>query len=76
MKKKIVIITMILLALAVTILATLVNYSDQSELSCKLIGGKLIPYEMGCMDCFSGCDSTLKEFFDYIRRGFKHAYLG
>jgi len=76
MKKKIIIVLMVCSILAIAAIVTLINYSDQSELSCELIGGRFVPYETGCMDCFSGCDSRLKEFFDYVRRGFKPAYLG
>lgn len=76
MKKKVVVTIMICFVLAIVTLISLINSSDQSELSCRLIGGKIVPYKIGCVDCFSGCDSKLKEFYDYIRRGFRPAYLG
>ena len=75
MRRRIGIIFGIILVLVVVVLV-LVYLSGESEISCKLIGGKFTPYGKGCMDCFFGCDSPLRQLFDYVRRGFRPAYLG
>jgi len=62
--------------MVVTGILTLVYFSDKSEVSCRLIGGKFTNPVQGCYDCFFGCDSPLRQLFDYIRRGFRPSYLG
>lgn len=73
--KKIGIILGLVLVLIILVLV-LVYFSNESEISCKIIGGKFTRFEPGCMDCFFGCDSPLRQWFDYVRRGFRPSYLG
>jgi hypothetical protein len=74
-KKKIVKIS-VLVAIVIVFIFGLVYMSDQSELSCKLIGGKYTLFKPGCMDCVFGCNSPLRQFYDWVRRGFRPEYLG